>query len=80
MANLRRSVSDWRLCIDFGTTFTTIAYIKGNGEVADIYTIEGFSGDPMLGRDGTGVPTESLYLTKTDRWHREQDSVWMGDH
>jgi hypothetical protein len=64
--NLRRSVPDWHLCIDFGTTFTTIAFIRGIGEAAEIFTIEGFPGDRLMGRNGTQVPTEIQYLTRKD--------------
>jgi hypothetical protein len=65
-ANLTRSVPDWYLCINFGTTFTTIAYIRGIGEAAEIFTVEGFPGDRLMGRNGTQVPTEIQYLTKKD--------------
>jgi hypothetical protein len=58
-------VPDFRVAIDFGTTFTTIAFTnckRGN----DVYTIEGFPGDRLPGRNGTQVPTEILYLSDSE--------------
>jgi hypothetical protein len=57
-------VPDWRLAIDFGTTHTTIAFIRGDLTTKEnIFTIEGFPGDRRQDRVGTQVPTEILYLT-----------------
>jgi hypothetical protein len=57
-------VPDWRLAIDFGTTHTTIAFIRGDlTSKGNIFTIEGFPGVRRMDRVGTQVPSEILYLT-----------------
>lgn len=55
---------DFRVAIDFGTTFTTIAFSKADG-VTNIFTIEEFPGDNRVGSNGTQVPTEIWYLRKS---------------
>jgi len=57
-------VPDFRVAIDFGTTFTTIAFIKGNGAMSKALTIEEFPDDPIMARNGTQVPTEIWYLSE----------------
>lgn len=48
-----------RIAIDFGTTFTTIAFIKGDyGKDDDIATVGAFPGQMLVGRNGMQVPTE----------------------
>jgi hypothetical protein len=54
---------DFRIAIDFGTTFTTIAFTKGNELRSNVLTIEEFPGDRCVGRNGTQVPTEIWYLS-----------------
>jgi hypothetical protein len=52
----------FRVSIDFGTTFTTVAFIKSDGS-KKVNTIEEFPGDRCLGVNGTQVPTEIWYST-----------------
>jgi hypothetical protein len=62
-----RDVPDFRVAIDFGTTFTTIAFVKCNGLQDNVFTIEEFPGDRCVGNNGTQVPTEIWYPSnKTD--------------
>ena len=68
-----RPVPHFRVAIDFGTTFTTIAFMKGEGTKDDILTIENFPGDRCLSRNGTQVPTEIWYMSKK----RETNSTPM---
>lgn len=48
---------DFRIAIDFGTTFTAVAFNKAN-DTTKIYTIGQFPEDPHPGLNGTQVPTE----------------------
>ncbi len=64
-SRLDREVSDsksreFRLSIDFGTKFTSIACTKGKSD--EIFTIEEFPDDPMPDKAGTQVPTEIAYF------------------
>jgi hypothetical protein len=59
--NNAHDVPDFRIAIDFGTTFTTIAFTKRNEIQSDVLTIEEFPGDRCVGRNGTQVPTEIWY-------------------
>jgi hypothetical protein len=52
---------DWRVAIDFGTTFTTIDFMRGDWTSDMIETIEGFPGDHHPTRSGTQVPTVIWY-------------------
>jgi molecular chaperone DnaK (HSP70) len=49
------------VAIDFGTTFTTIAFTHGKRSNPTIYTVEEFPGDRCMGRNGTQVPSEIWY-------------------
>jgi hypothetical protein len=50
---------DIRIAIDFGTTFTTVAFIKGGyAKTNDIATVGAFPGQICIGRNGMQVPTE----------------------
>jgi hypothetical protein len=58
---------EFRLAIDFGTTYTSITFVKGTGSEEHILNVGNFPGDRCLGRDGTQVPTEAVYLrSKSD--------------
>jgi hypothetical protein len=59
----RPDVPDFRVIIDFGTTFTTIAVVQSDNPDGTVYTIEGFTGDRIRGRNGTQVLTEIWYST-----------------
>lgn len=58
---------DFRLAIDFGTKYTTVACTKGEGSKTPIFTIQEFPGDRMPGRVGTQVPTEIAYLQQKEQ-------------
>ncbi|KAH7396896.1 hypothetical protein DE146DRAFT_57787 [Phaeosphaeria sp. MPI-PUGE-AT-0046c] len=62
-ATTKQDKPDFRVAIDFGTTYTTIAFSKDDG-VKNIFTIEEFPGDNRVGSNGTQVPTELWYLTE----------------
>jgi molecular chaperone DnaK (HSP70) len=51
---------DFRIAIDFGTTFTTVAFINYKRS-KDVFTIEEFPEDDCNDRNGTQVPTEIWY-------------------
>lgn len=53
----------FRVAIDFGTTFTTIAFVRCPGSKELILTIEEFPGDRNVSRNGTQVPSEIWYPT-----------------
>lgn len=53
---------DFRIAIDFGTTYTTIAFVKRDEPNDAIHTIDGFQDDRCLDRNGRQVPTESVYF------------------
>jgi hypothetical protein len=58
---------DIRVAVDFGTTYTTVAFVKGAKTSKDaILTVEGFPGDRCVSRNGTQVPTEIWYLSDKD--------------
>jgi hypothetical protein len=52
---------DFVVGIDFGTTFTTVAFVKPKVNRNEIITIENFSADPEPSRVGRQVPTECWY-------------------
>jgi hypothetical protein len=60
---------DFRIAIDFGTTFTAVAFAKRDART-DCLTIDQFPGDRHPGLSGTQVPTEIWYLSE-----REPDTV-----
>jgi hypothetical protein len=51
---------DFRIAIDFGTTFTTIAFVNYKRS-KEVFTIEEFPEDDCNHRNGTQVPTEIWY-------------------
>jgi hypothetical protein len=57
-------VPDWHICVDFGTTFTIIADLRGDGDVEEIFTIEAFPGDRLQDRTGTQAPMDIHHLTR----------------
>ncbi|KAF2023025.1 hypothetical protein EK21DRAFT_119155 [Setomelanomma holmii] len=59
-----QDVPDFRVEIDFSTTYTTIAFIKGNSGKSKVLTIENFPDDRHAGRNGTLVQTEIWYLSE----------------
>jgi molecular chaperone DnaK (HSP70) len=59
------ALPDYRIALDFGTTYTTVAFIKKGGEKDRIHTIDGFKGDRCLSLNGRQVPTESVYIQNT---------------
>ncbi|KAF2178399.1 hypothetical protein K469DRAFT_731829 [Zopfia rhizophila CBS 207.26] len=54
---------DFKVAIDFGTTFTTIAFVKqrSSEDQLRILTVENFPKDPAPSQLGKQVPTESWY-------------------
>jgi hypothetical protein len=58
-------VPDFRVAIDFGTTFTSIAFVRGNG--SEVLTVAQFPGDDDMGRNHNQVPTEIQYLDEVNR-------------
>ncbi|KAH4006322.1 hypothetical protein HBI56_024010 [Parastagonospora nodorum] len=58
---------DYRVAIDFGTTFTTVAFVRCHASdegKSVVLTVEEFPGDRCVGRNGTQVPTEIWYPSK----------------
>lgn len=58
---------EYRVAIDFGTTFTIVAFVRCHAydeEKSVVLTVEEFPGDCCVGRNGTQVPTEIWYLTE----------------
>ncbi|CAO2655819.1 Nn.00g046220.m01.CDS01 [Neocucurbitaria sp. VM-36] len=66
---------DFRLAIDFGTKYTSVAWNKGEGSKTPIFNIQGFPDDPLPNRAGTQVPTEITYLREKIKRDDEQQSV-----
>jgi len=58
----RATVPDYRIALDFGTTYTTIAFAKKGEPPTSIHTIDGFLEDRCLSLNGRQVPTESVYI------------------
>ncbi|KAI4658178.1 uncharacterized protein J4E79_007160 [Alternaria viburni] len=58
----RVTAPDYRIALDFGTTYTTIAFAKKGEPQASIHTIDGFLEDRCLSLNGRQVPTESVYI------------------
>jgi hypothetical protein len=56
-----QTAPDFRVAIDFGTTFTAIAFTHSKQTKPRTYTMEEFPGDRLAGRNGTQVPTEIWY-------------------
>jgi hypothetical protein len=56
-------VPDFRIAIDFGTTFTTIAFVNYKRS-KEVFTIEKFPEDDCNHRNGTQVPTEIWYSSE----------------
>ncbi|KAF1845331.1 uncharacterized protein K460DRAFT_416606 [Cucurbitaria berberidis CBS 394.84] len=52
---------DFRLAIDFGTKYTTVACARGSGTGKAIFTIQEFPDDPTPHRADRQVPTEITY-------------------
>lgn len=52
-------VYNYRIAIDFGTTFTSVAFIRT--DVQKVLTIENFPKDPAPDKNYTQVPTEIWY-------------------
>jgi hypothetical protein len=67
-------VPDFRVAIDFGTTFTTIAFVNYKRS-KNVFTIEEFPEDDCHDRNGTQVPTEIWYSSdnKGRTFTRAQD-------
>ncbi|KAF1911303.1 hypothetical protein BDU57DRAFT_507169 [Ampelomyces quisqualis] len=59
----RKKSPHFRIAIDFGTTFTTIAFIKCGGS-KKVLTVEEWPGARNFGTNGTQVPTEMWYSTE----------------
>ena len=60
---------NYRVAIDFGTTFTTVAFVRchvSDEEKSVVLTVEEFPGDRCVGRNGTQVPTEIWYLSEKE--------------
>ena len=66
---------DFRLAIDFGTKFTSIACTMDKGTEGSIFIIEEFPNDPMPYMAGTQVPTEIAYLHKKTEQHGEEKVI-----
>ncbi|RYN89541.1 hypothetical protein AA0120_g6203 [Alternaria tenuissima] len=54
---------DYRVALDFGTTYTSIAFVR-KGE-REIHTIDQWDGDRCQQSNGRQVPTESVYLNSS---------------
>ncbi|KAF2656351.1 hypothetical protein K491DRAFT_656655 [Lophiostoma macrostomum CBS 122681] len=70
------SENDYKIAIDFGTTFSTVAYVCNdfNGsEVNSIGTIDDFPKDSQSGQAGRQVPSESWYPACRLTEKRQQD-------
>lgn len=65
--------ADIRIAIDFGTTYTAIAFSKANG-ISNILTIEEFPGDNRVGDNGTQVSTEIWYSKTTTTVTNDSDT------
>jgi hypothetical protein len=63
-------VPDFRVAIDFGTTFTSIAFVRGNG--SEVLTVAQFPGDDDMGRNHNQVPIEIQYLDEVNRRQRQR--------
>ncbi|KAH8730709.1 hypothetical protein GQ44DRAFT_417296 [Phaeosphaeriaceae sp. PMI808] len=79
-----RNAFDFYVAIDFGTTFTAIAFSKGDAAGHDISTVDEFSGDNFPALRDTEVPTEILFTipktgerpTKRRRLDREPNVLF----
>jgi hypothetical protein len=77
-ANLESSCSpngEFKVAIDFGTTFTTVAYVVpgfNQKNLHDILTIKKFPKDPLPSHDGRQVPTESWYPNRPGRGRKRK--------
>jgi hypothetical protein len=63
-----RALPDYHVAIDFGTTYTTVAFTRRHEreQKSSVFTIEEFPGDRCVGRNGTQVPTEIWYLSRKE--------------
>jgi hypothetical protein len=71
---------DYKICIDFGTTFSTVAYIckDFDGEVDSIHTISQYSKDPLASQACRQIPSESYY--PRPRPQQEEPASSLGDN
>lgn len=71
---------DFRVAIDFGTTYTAIAFAKLNTNLDEIFTIDNLPEDRWPGLNGREVPTELWYPDKVTKsrlkrkWQSKADS------
>ena len=56
---------DLQIALDFGTTYTTIAYVEKNALPVQAHTIDRFPSDKVNNQHGRQVPTELLYVENT---------------
>ncbi|KAH6633440.1 hypothetical protein C7974DRAFT_171421 [Boeremia exigua] len=56
-----QKVPEWYIAIDFGTTFTTVAFHRRGAPTERIFTIDDFPGEKELHLSGRQIPTELWY-------------------
>lgn len=52
---------EWYIAIDFGTTFTTVAWYRRGSSTKTIYTIDNFPGEKLHHQTHRQIPTEVWY-------------------
>ncbi|KAJ8115705.1 hypothetical protein OPT61_g2702 [Boeremia exigua] len=65
--NTTNRLPEWYIAIDFGTTFTTVAWYKRGTPIEHIYTIDNFPGEKRYDQTGRQIPTEVWYAVKNAR-------------
>jgi len=66
---------EFKIAIDFGTTFTSVAYVVPGFDpenLHDILTIKKFPNDPFPSNEGRQVPTESWYPNRPGRGRKRK--------
>jgi hypothetical protein len=66
---------DFRVAVDFGTTYTTIAYIKRGEPKNSIHTIDNFPEDRYQSQNGRQVPSESVYFLEKSNSQDNSDCL-----